>query len=114
MNHEQPRLDVSLPIEVRADGEDYISYCPALDLYSQGYTQEEALRNIVEAVQAFLESCYSRGYLDQVLRDCGFVLQGSGELQQLPTLVENQGTINVPLFLVADAKETEHRQNNAR
>lgn len=114
MSHARISFDVSLPVQVRPDDVGYISHCPVLDVYSQGSTHEEALRNIVEAVQLFIESCYSRGHLDQVLRDCGFVLQGPMEPQQLPTLVENEGAINVPLFLVADAQNTEHKQTNAR
>ena len=58
----------------------YISYCPALDLCSQGNTRKEARNNIIEAVQLFIESCFKRGTLKDVLTDCGFHLAG----QKLP------------------------------
>ena len=54
----------------------YIAYCPALDLYSQGATSKEARKNIIEAVQLFVESCIEGGTLDDVLRECGFHAAG--------------------------------------
>lgn len=54
----------------------YVSYCPALDLYSQGATAKEARENIIEATQLFIESCFARGTLRDVLRECGFCLAG--------------------------------------
>lgn len=54
----------------------YGVYCPALDLWSQGDTVAEAKKNIAEAVELFIESCYERGMLNQVLLDCGFKFAG--------------------------------------
>lgn len=50
----------------------YVSYCPALDLYSQGDTRKEAEKNIIEATHLFIESCLERNTLNEVLTDCGF------------------------------------------
>lgn len=50
----------------------YVSYCPALDLYSQGKTIREAKENITEATCLFLESCLQRNTLNEVLQGCGF------------------------------------------
>ncbi len=50
----------------------YLSYCPALDLYSQGDTEEEAEKNIIEASELFIKSCLKRGTLNKVLTACGF------------------------------------------
>lgn len=50
----------------------YISYCPALDLYSQGDTRAEAKKNIKEATGLFLQSCIERQTLQRVLTECGF------------------------------------------
>ena len=52
----------------------YVSYCPALDLYSQGATAKEARANIIEATRLFIESCFARGTLRDVLRESGFCL----------------------------------------
>jgi len=50
----------------------YVSYCAALDLYSMGDTAEEAEKNIIEATEAFIESCVKRDTLNAVLKECGF------------------------------------------
>ncbi len=50
----------------------YVSYCPELDLYSQGDTPKEAKTNIIEATQLFIESCIERNTLREVLLECGF------------------------------------------
>ena len=50
----------------------YVSYCPELDLYSQGDTLKEAEANIIEATQLFIESCIERNTLREVLLECGF------------------------------------------
>ena len=50
----------------------YVSYCPALALYSQGKTEKEAGENIVEAVELFIETCIEEHTLEKVLEDCGF------------------------------------------
>jgi len=50
----------------------YVSYCAALDLYSMGYTAEEAEKNIIEATEALIEYCVEHGTLNEVLKECGF------------------------------------------
>jgi predicted RNase H-like HicB family nuclease len=62
-----------LPFRVKKEGNMYISWCPALDVSSCGDTTREAERNLREALRLFIMSCYERGVLDKVLKDCGFV-----------------------------------------
>lgn len=50
----------------------YVSHCPVLDLYSQGSTSQEAKKNIIEATQLFIESCFKRDTLARVLKARGF------------------------------------------
>ena len=50
----------------------YLAVCPALDVYSQGDSIEEAEANIAEAVDLFLEACIEEKMLGKVLTDCGF------------------------------------------
>ena len=40
---------------IEREDSDYVALCPELDIASQGPTVEEARRNLVEAVQLFLE-----------------------------------------------------------
>ena len=63
---------VQLPATVQKRGKWYISGCPALDVMSQGRTKAKAIKNLVEATSLFLTSCFERGTLDAVLKDCGF------------------------------------------
>lgn len=49
----------------------WVSGCPLLDLYSQGDSREQAIRNIREAAYLFLTTCCELGTLTQVLYDRG-------------------------------------------
>lgn len=55
------RIELSVPAEVRQDGDYFVSFCPPFDVYSQGPDEEAALANLVEELQLFIESCSSRG-----------------------------------------------------
>jgi predicted RNase H-like HicB family nuclease len=41
---------------IEREGDGYVSFCPELDIASQGNSIEEARRNLAEAVELFLES----------------------------------------------------------
>lgn len=51
----------------------WIAYCPPLDITTQGRTQSEAKKNLLEASELFLSSCLERGTLDLALKELGFV-----------------------------------------
>ena len=89
------RFELAVPAEVREGGDRFISFCPPLDVYSQRRAEETALDNLVEALQLAVESCYARGTLDRVLKDCGF------EPDADPGSIEEQRLIRVPFPLVA-------------
>nr|MBS0020392.1 type II toxin-antitoxin system HicB family antitoxin [Gammaproteobacteria bacterium] len=65
-------VELGLVVTIKKEGGWYISSSPALDVHSQGRTQKEALDNLKEALELFVESCLERGVLDRVLKDCGF------------------------------------------
>ncbi len=48
------RMELTAIIEREGDG--FVSFCPELDVASQGDTREEARRNLREAVEGFLEA----------------------------------------------------------
>jgi predicted RNase H-like HicB family nuclease len=58
---------------LRRSGDWWIAYCPSLDLSTQGKTQEEARKNLIEASELFLISCIERGTLELALKELGFV-----------------------------------------
>ena len=52
--------------------ETFVSYAPALDLYSQGPTEPEALRGLESAIRLYLITAYEKGMLDRLLQRHGF------------------------------------------
>jgi predicted RNase H-like HicB family nuclease len=95
-------VEFKLPARVRKKGNWFISSCPALDVYSQGRTREEAERNLVDALKGFFLSCYERGSLDAVLRDAGFAPMP----QRRPRAASPRGgiMISVPLPFVISTR----------
>ena len=77
----------------------YVSYCPALDLCSQGKTEKEARKNIIEATRLFIESCFEDGTLNEVLHESGFRLAGEKiPKKRQPSAVNFSGgrTVKIP------------------
>jgi predicted RNase H-like HicB family nuclease len=66
------KFEVCLPYDIIERDRWVVAFCPVLDIYSQGDTREEAKEALIETIQLFLESCFERGVLDEVLKDCGF------------------------------------------
>ena len=92
------RVEFTVPAEVREEGAYYVSVCPPLDVYSQGDTEETALGNLAKALHLFIESCFERGTLEEVLKDSGF-RPDSRDFEP----AEGQRMVRVPLPLVAQA-----------
>lgn len=57
---------ISLTLE-RGEAGTWVAGTPELDVFSQGDTREEALRNAVEAIELFLEVSAERGTLGELL-----------------------------------------------
>ncbi len=51
-----------------------VAYCPELDVYSQGYTPEQARQNLNQAVHLFLDEARRIGTLGQILQEAGYSL----------------------------------------
>jgi len=68
----QINLSAKLPVDIHKEGKWFISSCHILDVHSQGHTKKEAVKNLKEALSLFFVSCYDRGTLDNVLKECGF------------------------------------------
>lgn len=66
------QFNMHLPVEIVKKRNIYVSFCPILDVASQGETEDEARLNLIEAITAFAISCLRRGTLEKVLSDCGF------------------------------------------
>lgn len=93
----KPKLqfEMKVPAEIFQDGPVYVSCCPTFDVYSQGDTEEEAKKNLVEALTGFIITCFEMGTLSEVLKSSGF----SPTEKLEPEEPEDQGGnfINIPL-----------------
>ena len=68
----------------------YVSYAPALEIYSQGKTKARAKQALESAVTLFLSVAYQKGVLGDTLKAAGFS-QGHGK----PDLKAQQEYIHV-------------------
>lgn len=93
-------MNIHLPVVVERKEKWFVSFCPVLDVCSQGATEEEAKKNLTEALVAFLISCHKRGTLDAVLKRCGFVADPSA--LRASRKVDNSDYIDVPLPFIID------------
>jgi predicted RNase H-like HicB family nuclease len=95
-----------LPIQITKKAKWFLASCPALDVSSQGETEEDAKKNIAEALFMFLRSCYERGTLEAVLKQCGFVPDlESGQDNELVETPTGQEYVNVPLYLLSQFED---------
>jgi hypothetical protein len=45
----------------------YVSHAPAVDVYSQGRTEHEAVLALEQAIRSYIITAHSRGYLERIL-----------------------------------------------
>jgi predicted RNase H-like HicB family nuclease len=70
--------DFHFDTHIFKEGETYVAYVPALDVSSCGATDEEARRNIRDAVRGFLGASADLGTLNEVLEEAGYKPDGDG------------------------------------
>ena len=70
--------DFSFDTHIFKEGETFVAYVPALDVSSCGSTDEEARRNIRDAVRGFLAASEDLGTLDEILQEAGYAPEGDG------------------------------------
>jgi predicted RNase H-like HicB family nuclease len=83
---------VKVPIAIKKKENIFVAACPVLDVFSQGETEEEAHRNIGEALRLFITTCFERGTLEDVLKQCGFK-----PIKRHVTLPKNHRFISIPI-----------------
>jgi predicted RNase H-like HicB family nuclease len=80
----------------------HIAHCPPLDITTQGRTEDEAKKNLIEASELFVVSCFERGTFEQALRELGWHVIGghsvasSGALPTQPNAGEFSFPVPVP------------------
>jgi len=80
--------EIAYTVHTFKEGGTYVAYVPELDVSSCGRTNEDAQRNIQDAVQGFLETSADIGTLEQVLRESGYTR--AGERWEAPEFVALQ------------------------
>lgn len=82
-----------LNVVVKQEDKGYSIICPELNVASQGETFEEAIANIKEAVELYIESAEELGTLDEVLEQMGLTKEDLKKKFLVPMVV----TANVPI-----------------
>lgn len=106
----QFKLDMS--VTVHKEGEWLVAISPGFDVASQGKTESEALRNLVEAVQAFVVTCFEMGTLNQVLLDAGFH-PVVAKPNKKATTSERMVEVPLPLLVAQHMQTRQHVQNRS-
>ena len=65
-------MKISITIEIFKKGKWYIARTPELDFVSQGYTPEEAKKNLLEVIEIQFEEMKDMGTLKDYLEECGY------------------------------------------
>jgi len=91
-------LTAHLPFKIKKRSKWFVSSCPILDIYSQGRTEQEAIKNLEEALSLFFISCLEIGTLDQILKNCGFIVAKSDEDITEPSTEDNYLNVPIPLL----------------
>jgi predicted RNase H-like HicB family nuclease len=68
--------DVSFTVHTFKEGKTFVAYVPELDLSSCGATDEEARKNIRDAIRGFLETSAEMGTLTEILEEAGYEREG--------------------------------------
>ena len=68
--------NIAFTVHIFREGDSYVAHAPELDVSSCGETTEVARKNILDAVQGFLETSEEMGTLADVLEESGYRLEG--------------------------------------
>lgn len=68
-------MEINFTTQIWKEGKMYVTYCPELDVSTCGRTLKEAKKNILDAVEGFLQEARRMGTLGEILEESGFVKQ---------------------------------------
>lgn len=103
-------FNARVPIKVTKKRKWYLASCPILDVHSQGETEAKARKNLAEALSLFFISCFERGTLDSVLKECGFkALHPSIPPKKKPPIArEDYIKVPIPFLVEQDGRTACH------
>ena len=67
-------IPIRIPLSLWKEGDVYVSFTPALDLSTCGNTRDEAVRNMNEAANLFVQTAMERDCLLELLESYGWEL----------------------------------------
>lgn len=65
-------MKLQFTIEILKKDKWYLARAPELDFVSQGRTQEEAKKNLLEVIKIQFKEMRNMGTLEEYLQECGF------------------------------------------
>lgn len=103
-------FSAKLPVKFVVKSNWVVATCPILDISSQGKTEKIAKKHLKEALSLFFRSCFERGTLEAVLKQCGFkaVEPEAIQTRSKRSIVDKENYINIPIpFLVNQSPQVE-------
>jgi len=74
-------MEINFTTQIWKEGKMYVSYSPELDVSSCGKTIKDAKKNLLEAIEGFLEGANKMGTLKEILEEAGFVKENEKKWQ---------------------------------
>ena len=95
-------MELRVPVVIKKKDKWYFASCPVLDVVSQGKTEKSAKRNLGEALELFLTTCFEMGTLEDVLKTCGFELIPERRRKDRVSKIHPEDYVDIPLYLLAN------------
>lgn len=101
------KIEMCLPVAWRRDDDTgiFVSWCPPLNIYSQGETAQEAVSAAQSAASMFLKHCLRKNILETILKERGFVrIADHGTLPTISIAISKPeyqclSTMNIPVCM---------------
>lgn len=90
-------VEVTLPLLVWKEEDQFVAFTPALDLSSCGESQDTAVRNFSEAVDLFFETAVERNTLQDLLESLGWRLENKNWIPSSQPIDGRKFSVRVPL-----------------
>jgi len=74
-----PPGDIVVEVVVTKEGNQYSSWCPNLDIASCGDSPEEAVKNLGDALELYLDTLEEEGEQEQVFKERGIRVVSADE-----------------------------------
>lgn len=65
-------IKTTLPVQFIREGDEFVAYCPALDISTSASSLEAVKKMFAELVEIFFGETLKMGTIDKVLHECGW------------------------------------------